>query len=752
VLKQIMLANVLTSVVASILVLWSSGSLAKANFQTLLVGVSEYPNLEKRQQLSGPVNDVTSYYQMLIERGVPADHIRVVADKTPIAGAQAPTKNAILNGLNEIEQSVRANPGAENFVFLLMAGHGSQMPAALGDKTELDGLDEIFLPRDIGKWDGEISALPNAISDNEIGAAITRLRASGAFVWAVFDNCHSGTISRGSSIAGEKSRSVTPGELGIPPDVLAAASRRGMQTRGTPVTQSMVDVPVASNEKGGFVAFYASQSYEPTPEGLLPQYSGDATQRGLFSYTMQQVLNVSPKASYRQVAEQIMQRYRALGRSSPTPLVEGSGLDATVFGSQVAAAPRQWPIEYKGSDLLLRAGQLQEITGGSILAVIPEATSNDTATLGYVEVVQAGTTQSSVRAIAYGNKQAFDKSKLASGGAYARPVELKVDFSLRVAEPAVSGECDAPTPALVSIIQQLKDRTDIAQRVHWVGSTEPAQVRLCARKNQVLFLDAVADAGNKQVVSIGFTSKDAERKQDALSVGAITLGSALERIGRAINLVRVATHGAASNPLLAFELGYEHTCTANQIGCSAGRQAISPLTMTALRDGDKVYVTARNASLSPVDFSALYVDANYGISVFYPRQQESTRIEPDGLATFDFDINADPVGREKLMFIAVPAEPQTPEVRFDSLTQEGLASAQSRGTRGGPRNPLQILLEEAAFGGATGSIRGARIPTQLVAPQVSFMSGMFRSEMKVRCGRAVRFGIVKHKWPVEYLE
>ena len=719
-------SHILPSVLALTLsALWPLAALAvdQTKVQVLLVGVSAYPNLDEQLQLSGPANDIASYYQMLRDRGVPADNIHVVADATKLKGASLPTKAAILNGFNQIEQSLRASPSPDNFVFVLMSGHGSQMPAAAGDTSEADGLDEIFLARDVGKWDGEIGALPNAISDNEIAAAIERLRATGAFVWAVFDNCHSGSITRGSSMPGEISRSVSPAALGIPAQAMTAAANRSnsQRSRGGPTQESMIDGAASSTTKGGVVAFYASQSYEVTPEYLLPQYSSDASQRGLFSYTLQQVLNVAPAgATYRQVAEDVLQRYRGLGRSSPTPSIEGSALDAPVFGSSVAAAPRQWPLKTSGADMLLSAGQLQEVTRGSILALLPEASAEDSKVMGYVEVIEAGATQSRVQAIAYQGKPAISKSRIGSAGVYARPVELKIDFSLRVAEPQRSSSCDAPNKSLLSLVQELKTASTIARRVQWVEAGQNADIRLCFKKDRVLLLDASADSNDPLAPSISLDAGAQPVQQGKLSDAAIELGSALERIGRATNLVRLVSNGTASKPLLEFNLNYERHCTADKADCAPGFQPVNPLSVTSLRDGDKVYVSVKNTSFEPVDFSALYVDAAYGISLLYPGEAESARVEPAATATFEVDINADPIGHEKLMFVAVPAEPQSPETRFDSLAQSGLVLSQTRGANTGSLNPLLGLLEEAAFGGASGSIRGGARPTQLLSPQVSF--------------------------------
>ena len=85
----------------------------------------------------------------------------------------------------------------DDFVYLHFSGHGSQAPA-LNDETELDGLDELFLPVDIGPWNDTVGAVENALLDDEIGEMIGAIRAKGATVWAVFDSCHSGTATRAS--------------------------------------------------------------------------------------------------------------------------------------------------------------------------------------------------------------------------------------------------------------------------------------------------------------------------------------------------------------------------------------------------------------------------------------------------------------------------------------------------------------------------------------------------------------------------
>ena len=128
-----------------------------------------------------------------------------------------PTRENIISGLRELATKTTA----KDFVYLYFAGHGSRQPARAGDTEEEDQLDEIFLPEDVGTWSDEIGAVERAITDNEINALITAIRANGTFVWAIFDSCHSGTMLR--SVNRIKWRKVDPNALGIPSVAAARA-------------------------------------------------------------------------------------------------------------------------------------------------------------------------------------------------------------------------------------------------------------------------------------------------------------------------------------------------------------------------------------------------------------------------------------------------------------------------------------------------------------------------------------------------
>ena len=182
------------------LCLAAAPALSRENY-ALLIGANQYPSLEERWWLKGPANDVqlvATYLTTVAPVSFQQVHVTVLSDG--VAGAKAPTLGAIRGAFADLTAEVQAG----DFVYLHFSGHGTQAPA-LNPATELDGLDELFLPVDIGPWSDQVGEVQNALVDDEIGALIDGLRAKGANVWAVFDSCHSGTATRAVE-AGEEVR------------------------------------------------------------------------------------------------------------------------------------------------------------------------------------------------------------------------------------------------------------------------------------------------------------------------------------------------------------------------------------------------------------------------------------------------------------------------------------------------------------------------------------------------------------------
>ena len=255
-LKALLLAGVAT--------LAALPALAREN-HALLVGASTYPALDEKFWLKGPANDIDLVQTYLLtNESIPFDAEDMIVLADGIEGKKAPTLQAIRDAFKELAEKVQ--PG--DFVYLHFSGHGSQAPAKDPD-SELDGLDELFLPVDIGPWNNTVGEVENALVDDEIGELIAMLRAKGVDVWAVFDSCHSGTVTRAapSGDGDEKMRKLEPGALGVPQAAIvdAAGASRGLES-----PRDRADAPVTEPEErregeGTFVAFFAAQTNETTP-------------------------------------------------------------------------------------------------------------------------------------------------------------------------------------------------------------------------------------------------------------------------------------------------------------------------------------------------------------------------------------------------------------------------------------------------------------------------------------------------------
>src|SRR5512139_3846286 len=167
------------------------------NKWALLVGINQYPNLAKRNQLNGCVNDAKSMVDLLETKfGFPEGNIRLLSDGEA-------TRDGILAGMQWLAEKVSEN----DIAMFHYSGHGSQMTDREGD--EPDGMDETIVPSDSGRAPRE----NRDISDDENYQWLLRLTEVTPYVTLIYDCCHSGTIARDAF--GTASRSVEPDQRPI---------------------------------------------------------------------------------------------------------------------------------------------------------------------------------------------------------------------------------------------------------------------------------------------------------------------------------------------------------------------------------------------------------------------------------------------------------------------------------------------------------------------------------------------------------
>ena len=656
---------------------------AHAEMRALLVGVSSYPTLDKRYQLEGPRNDVRLMREVLLQRGFPAAQITLLADGLSEA---PPTRDNVLAALDRLAGA--AQPG--DTVFIHFAGHGSQQPADRNTpegRDEPDGLNEIFLPLDVGPWDGTVRTVKNAIVDHELRAVIDRMTDRGAFVWGVFDACHSATLVRGNDETQLRYRRVDPADLGIPKTAVTATKPAA---RKPPLGEPKLTA------RGGSVFFYAAQTTEITPELELPPGNPQHEAHGLFSYMVARALALGEPMSYRQMSQYVLTQYGAISDSRATPLFTGTRLDAAVLGQPVPPV-RQWAL-LPGSPPRIAAGSLSMIAKGAIFAIVPGPLAKTDSALGYLRATTIEPASAELEAVAYADRSALPLNALQPGH-YARLVYSPPDYVLHVAVDATACPRDcAVLPALAQLQAQGTPGTDI----QWVRRGEGPDTLVELHQDRVLFLPPTQqgdDAAGK-VGAVGFAWV---QKGKALSQAELArrIGEHLHAIARSRNLLQLAARHATSRSN-GLQVTLKHLP-------AAGRavQAISADRVPLLRGNDKVALTMTNTGPVSLDVTLLYADASHGIEALYPHDGDNNRLDPGSNQTIDdIEIVADTVvGIERVLVIAVEAGKRAERADFSFLGQPALTLS-----RGKESDDMTALLD-AAFADYT--TRGTLQPAAL---------------------------------------
>ena len=646
-------------------------ALAREN-HALLIGVNQYPNLDERWWLKGPSNDVALVATYLTtEAPVPfaSENVTVLSDG--VAGATVPTLDAIRTAFADLTAKVQSG----DFVYLHFSGHGTQAPA-LDPSSELDGLDELFLPSDIGKWSDKVGVVENSLVDDEIGTMIDALRAKGVDVWAVFDSCHSGTVTRSVEADDEevRTRQLPPSALGLDEDAMEV-----MATRSIGDPRDGTEAPFDSGEgEGSFVAFFAAQTNEVTPEKKLPRGKPDRKPQGVFTYTLMEVLAEYPGATYGQLGQEVLRRYSVKNLARSTPMFEGD-LDQVVFAGEVGGRVSQWQAEITDAGLVIPAGSLHGLSEGAVLAVMASAADPDDAALGYV-------TLTAVEAFASTGQPVEKDGKVLPielpKALTLRKLDETLDFTLTVALPP---EGSAPADALLAALEELGEFA--GPRLNFVGATEDADLRLAIlpdspRPDAIWVLPSTGLAED-----LGRTPSVSTVDKDGTEL-AMTLADTLVTMARAQNLLKLGAAVGVGDLDVDVEIQ-----TRNKADKTLRPLPFAPV--PTLIPDDEVHVLARNNTDGPVDVNVLYIGADWSISHWF-----SGRLQPgDELKQGLFKITDSVLGQERMLVVVTPAKPQSPVEDLSYLAQDALETTRNIGG-----SALGDALMDAGFGDTT---RGA---------------------------------------------
>jgi hypothetical protein len=351
----------------------------------LLVGVGAYPALPPNNQLQGPRNDVMQMRDLFRRRGIPADAMRVLGDNIP-GGHGVPTRARIEEELARLVTWSKGRSGGDT-VILFLSGHGSRQPTS--DPEEGDGRAEVFLPRDIGRDPGDGTGIANAIPIKRIGEIAREISATGTRVWVILDSCFAGTGLRSTETAALKY--IDPALLGVrdgenpekPVDRTFEAARA---TRAVDLGSTTAKAEPAR------VYFYSSQAHETSRELDIATGSGRPVRRSAFTHAIATTLSRDPNLTFRDLFEETKRAMRGRGGLgvTQTPGFDGVGLDEPVPGARETERTDQFVLDGQA----IRAGQLQGLDAGSIVALYDDLDAPDDKPIGHARIRAADATDS----------------------------------------------------------------------------------------------------------------------------------------------------------------------------------------------------------------------------------------------------------------------------------------------------------------------------------------------------------------------
>lgn len=678
---------------------------ARENY-ALIVAASDYPNLDPKYWLKGPKNDEALIKDYLVNSAPVKFEPQNVTALGSGDGMQLGTHQAILDGLAKIASEAKAG----DFVYLHFSGHGSQQPA-LNDATEADGRDEVFLSADTEMAPKDNPTFfPNVLTDDEVSGALKAIRKTGAFVWIVFDSCHSGTMTRGApSDDLTADRKIEPADLGIPDSafkVPAKSDTADSNDRAIPMAASAIggDDGADDPNMGGMVAFFAAQTSEPTQEHGFQVAQADGTTAdvpyGIFTYSIFSSLAKNPNQTYRQLAQSVLADYASQNLLRPTPLFEGK-LDAPVFGSSDAAAAEQWPTTAApDGTLTISAGQLHGLSTGTKLLLLPTPSASDDQAIGLMEVSTATELRSTVVPSSDDKHPAIDATAVPKG-AYVRLMQVNYPFELTVSKPDPATTDAAQVAAVSAALDTIAADKTAQLKLKVVDANQPADVKLAVLSDdQVAKLSPTAAVQKTSydptpklwlLPATGEVSLEPTKEAPSLPMPTSasahdagfgkTLESNLVTIFRATGLSRLSQASTFKPKDFALTFGLQEAGS-DQVA------AMDPVSTPIIRPGDRLHVDLTNSSGKPLDLNVLYIDHNYGITLLC----QSHLAPGDHLFQPMADISDTDAGTERIVAVLNESGKDLTDLSF--LTQPGLPTR----TRGAGDEGLLGMLSDLGSG------------------------------------------------------
>ncbi|QDV37459.1 caspase family protein [Tautonia plasticadhaerens] len=546
-------------------------------------------------------------------------------------------------------------------VLIYYSGHGGRARTAYPELKEADGIDESLVPCNIG------DPAARYLRDVELACLLARLVERGADLTVILDSCHSGGATR-SMAPGVMVRGLARIDEGPRPTASLVGTREQLgatwRRLATPGRRAI------GVETGGWlpdaaapILLAACREVEEAKETAFDGYGHGGV---LTFWLLDTLRRLDPGLTYGRLRDRLVAKVHTQFENQ-TPVLVGEA-DRPVFGglpSLEEPAILVLKSDLANRRLLVEAGQAQELTRGTQLAIYPPGAPSirdPEGRLGLAELAEPGASESWA--------------------------SLTETFGDRPIEDGALAVVIAPGP------RALRRKVRLVGEGPWL-----AQVATALHAGGRGFVERAAEAEPAEFQVTGAGGRFTILASDGTPVPnqgpPLPTGTAeaAELVARLVHLARFRVVYQIDNPDLRSPLANKVVATVEPDGSTPGAPPSS--SPVPLRVGDRFHLTIRNQSTRTLSLAVLNLQPNWRVVKLLPRDEDAFAIESGRSRSWTLVASSLPEGcHEAIDFLKVFATLRP--TRFRWLELPPLGSPDRPGSRNIPHNPLEELF--AALG------------------------------------------------------
>lgn len=552
----------------------------------LIIGINRYLYMEKKSQLEGCVNDAKLIGSILVDKfNFEEDNIVYLLDEDA-------SRDRILEEMEKLTETISEG----DILVFHYSGHGSRCKVKTAYTDEGSGKENCILPTDDSE-PGDGGKIFREIRDHQFNSWLQRIAKITPYTTLIFDACHSGTMTRGSTTSSNVRQ--LPSSVRNQPATLA--QNRATQTAGSNSSGWL-------NLNDSFVVISGCRDTQTSKETWFTQ-DGEKARHGVLTRNLANALmQAQPGSTYRDIFEIACAGVIARANSQ-NPQIEGR-IDREIFGVKDIEPLRYIPItKVDGNNITVGGGVAHGLRIGSKWAIYPPGTKqeNEKSLLGEITI-------NKVEALCAHGSVSAGTTELAPG---ARCVELEQSRALDPLCVDLSSLSDTNAQKLAPYINR-------SPLLSLAKSAEEASVRAAVIDNGKSLPESVSQGSRDAVATPSWAFFDdsdelcmpihAENEQRVTNI----LEDNLDKLAQFRNVILLANPASSLN--VEFNL-YKRTSGDEHILVNGGSSEFV--------EGDSLVLEVINReSTRTVFFSILWLSANKEIVSFYPHRKSSEELSP----------------------------------------------------------------------------------------------------------------------------